>query len=628
MTATTTQTHNRTLSRSYRLMHTPLGELLHGRLASWVDIDQVITSAELPQPLQELVRQVLLKTRLWHSERADIAHELVAHFQDGLETGASVDELAASFGDPACAARLIRRSKKRNRPLIWKLRVRTTQGVGLLLLLFIVTYTVLAARLYCGSVQLSRNYWEELNTPVLATPEDERAWPLYRQAFLALPPGFKDVVEDHPDPAGADWEKIAAYVTANQEAVRLLRAGARKPHLGYVLSPGQDTELVDQLTNLNILTHGFVSEESGAEATVADNPPLLGAMLYDLSVLRSGAKLLRADAHIAAQVGDGDRFLADMTALLRIAEQATERPFVIADLVSVALLTLTADTLGQYLYEQPELFSDQQLVELAHAFCAVHEGGPFHLHFAGEHAMFHDMVQRMYTDDGAGDGHPIPQYLKIHRGLATSDNLADSLGSGSVGEGLLMPGLSALLAERRELCDRFDYFIGLCEAHDQLPLWQRQKSRADMELRRLAGTNIERVRYLLLVVTIPSFERASLLTEYATQTRDAIPVALALELYRRQVGVWPEALNELTPQLLPQVPPDRYDGGLLKYRLNDGRPVLYSVGTDRDDDGGRLPNGERPNRRAREWLPPAVVQSPSSTADIPDGDWILWPPVK
>jgi hypothetical protein len=83
----------------------------------------------------------------------------------------------------------------------------------------------------------------------------------------------------------------------------------------------------------------------------------------------------------------------------------------------------------------------------------------------------------------------------------------------------------------------------------------------------------------------------------------------------------------LTPQYLPAVPPDRYDGKPLKYRIVEGQPVLYSVGVDRDDDGGRVP--ERGNWQAENWQPPSVIAEwkAAGSPHLPDGDWVLWPPV-
>jgi ABC-type transport system involved in multi-copper enzyme maturation permease subunit len=63
---------------------------------------------------------------------------------------------------------------------------------------------------------------------------------------------------------------------------------------------------------------------------------------------------------------------------------------------------------------------------------------------------------------------------------------------------------------------------------------------------------------------------------------------LAAERYRRTHGRWPGSLDDLVPGFLPQVPTDPYDGNPLRYRrLADG-VVIYALGPDGQDDGGKL----------------------------------------
>ena len=97
----------------------------------------------LPGDLASIVHRVVRRTRLWPGEKIDVARELVGHFLDGLETlqqdkGLAVDaaakELVESFGNEKLAARLICRSKKRCRPVIWELGIRLCQGVGICVL--------------------------------------------------------------------------------------------------------------------------------------------------------------------------------------------------------------------------------------------------------------------------------------------------------------------------------------------------------------------------------------------------------------------------------------------------------------------------------------------------------------
>jgi len=191
-----------------------------------------------------------------------------------------------------------------------------------------------------------------------------------------------------------------------------------------------------------------------------------------------------------------------------------------------------------------------------------------------------------------------------------------------------MPALSAVIADRRDLVRKYDELMTLAEAEAALPLWERDEDRADRATIETVSTLTERHRYLLIALIHPALSRVGVRTEMATQQRDAVLAAVALELYRRDHGDWPAALHELTPQYLPAVPPDRYDGRPIKYRLVDGQPVLYSIGVDRDDDGGHVP--EHGNWQAQKWQPPSVIEElkAAGSPELPDGDWVLWPPVE
>jgi hypothetical protein len=66
--------------------------------------------------------------------------------------------------------------------------------------------------------------------------------------------------------------------------------------------------------------------------------------------------------------------------------------------------------------------------------------------------------------------------------------------------------------------------------------------------------------------------------------------ALAVERFRRANGRPPGKLEELVPRFLPAVPLDPFDGRPLRFRPLPKGYVIYSVGRDLGDNGGR----ERP----------------------------------
>jgi serine/threonine protein kinase len=64
--------------------------------------------------------------------------------------------------------------------------------------------------------------------------------------------------------------------------------------------------------------------------------------------------------------------------------------------------------------------------------------------------------------------------------------------------------------------------------------------------------------------------------------------AVAVERYRRARGDWPRHLEALVPAWLKEVPRDPYDARSLRYRRTADGVVVYSVGPDRTDNGGKL----------------------------------------
>ena len=70
--------------------------------------------------------------------------------------------------------------------------------------------------------------------------------------------------------------------------------------------------------------------------------------------------------------------------------------------------------------------------------------------------------------------------------------------------------------------------------------------------------------------------------------REMMRCGVAVARYRRAHDrAWPGSLAELVPDFLPSVPADPYDGKPVRYDAK--RHLLWSVGSDLRDDGGRLP---------------------------------------
>ena len=108
----------------------------------------------------------------------------------------------------------------------------------------------------------------------------------------------------------------------------------------------------------------------------------------------------------------------------------------------------------------------------------------------------------------------------------------------------------------------------------------------------LRGTiESSRLRYRFTRMLLPAFDAAFDSTDRFIARLRVTEVALAVERYRLEHGRLPATLNALVPDYLEAVPEDPLSDPVTPLRLrvsDDGdAAVIYSVGTDGRDDGGR-----------------------------------------
>ena len=188
---------------------------------------------------------------------------------------------------------------------------------------------------------------------------------------------------------------------------------------------------------------------------------------------------------------------------------------------------------------------------------------------------------------------------EIVKGWSFGPSLADKV------RGFLIRNMPAgwMYLEQAEYQRRFDEYVlpafdleagrvrpqKLANAsHSALPLWHH---------RLLADLVLNSARYLCSGAAFAQ-----------TRVSQAI-VACALENYRLANGQFPAALDELGSQGMPSPPLDVISGEPMKYRrTTDGRFVLYSVGWNEKDDGGKTaldPRTKAPDSEQGDWVWPA-----------------------
>jgi hypothetical protein len=106
---------------------------------------------------------------------------------------------------------------------------------------------------------------------------------------------------------------------------------------------------------------------------------------------------------------------------------------------------------------------------------------------------------------------------------------------------------------------------------------------------------------ILITQLVPRICKVQIALDRTEQLQRNLHVAVALAAYQREHGRYPAKLEELAPKYLPQIPQDLFSGKALIYRPSKDGYLLYSVGINGIDEGGRYydddPPGDDPNVR-------------------------------
>lgn len=95
-------------------------------------------------------------------------------------------------------------------------------------------------------------------------------------------------------------------------------------------------------------------------------------------------------------------------------------------------------------------------------------------------------------------------------------------------------------------------------------------------------------QYTVARMALPDFRSFRGRTLFSQTALQMGVIACALERFKVGEGKYPQQLQELVPRFLEQLPRDPHGkGSTYRYSPSESRYVLYSLGQDQDDDGGR-----------------------------------------
>ncbi len=569
--------------------------------------DKVIAATDLPAELKRCVGKVVKQTRLWRNEKIAIAHELCDHFADGLDADQSAEQLIEEFGSHSTAAKLMRRGKIRCRPLHWQVWHYGWIGTVCLLVVLTFSWSIMVWRFLSPSTSVTSDLVAQVDDHNRAIRVDQRAWPLYRQGLTRMSVFSSGSNGDYSDnelrsamgegPSHQLWPEARRLLATFNESIELFIQAAQKPKLGFInRDPGNEAWTQWQ---------GQRQWNTYNSADRSDGWIWL-AQTMDLTL--TIGSVLRGAIHLAIEDEQRDRPAVLAIALLGMAEHIRQDlEFYDMDQMAIDDLSTSLGTIRSLVLNHPELLSDSDLNRLRTKVENAFGGEPIAYRLKHHQNFYDECFQYIYSDDGTGNGQitndGLDSLLLQHpNGESALLNYAETVyrghwsNNGSWTDNML--SLTARSAAAMAIADRKTMLKKANQLHrlriemladiDTLPA----DSAYLTEWTRIGEQ--EKLRFLPLTIFYPSVIDHIIETSPARKQvavnieRDATALTISLEQYRRREGQWPQTLAELDAE---QLPIDRFstDNSPLIYRVVDGQPILYSVGPNHIDDGGKSP---------------------------------------
>ncbi len=531
----------------------------------------------LPPSAAEFIKLIIKKMRYRKIVRAEVTAELAYHFEDELKDCKTEEEekekarkLIEEFGDPKLLAVLLRRAKKRCRPLLRTVIARSFQVIGVLLLcliLYIVWF-------FTGKPNITTNYFTQLNELVRPTVDESlNAAPYYQQAAELYEKNWDDAAESRDrEPndltdeqrqmletdmnvlLGSGYEKatdqqrkrVIRWLQKNEEIFDLLAAGSKKPY--YWVSYKDDGDLASLIENV----------------------------MPRLSTFRSLAQALRWRTGLAISEGRCGDALDDVRTCYRLGQHLTGEKILVEQLVGFAIEGLATYTFRETL-SQCQIDS-KTLVAIQADFEKMTVEQRFVPSLKAESLLFYDGIQRYFIDD------PFGGHLDL-RGLDGLSDFQLFLVKPLEQKGIfVLPHILFTHPDKEQTRETYDKF---CEFWEKTAMKTPSQLRTeDIDFKKQAEEIVK--GNLLLETSAPKFARTSEIGHRLKTSLESSLAIIAILRFKGDKGSYPENFGQLISEgYLKELPIDPFSDKPLVYRQEDDTFILYSYGKDFDDDGGQ-----------------------------------------
>jgi hypothetical protein len=124
----------------------------------------------------------------------------------------------------------------------------------------------------------------------------------------------------------------------------------------------------------------------------------------------------------------------------------------------------------------------------------------------------------------------------------------------------------------------------------------------------LAAVISKKIGHVQIGLMVPAFQKMRETVDRAEQQNRNLYLAFALTAYHADHKKYPAALADLAPKYIERVPTDLFSGKSLVYKPTDAGYLLYSVGVNGTDDGGKTFGDDPPGDDLRIRMPSAKVK--------------------
>jgi hypothetical protein len=284
-----------------------------------------------------------------------------------------------------------------------------------------------------------------------------------------------------------------------------------------------------------------------------------------LQPARDLANALGYDAVLLAQDNEADAALASCRAILNDARAIGDEPLLISQLVRVAIRAIAVRKIERVLAQtQP---SDAALLATQRTLEQEAEEPLLLYGVRGERASCDGFLQA------------------IQDGYVTMANLRGLMGGPGAAGGLInTQDLNIVMLVTSPRTHRAAF---LRYMNELVEICKRSSEEQDAELKALAARIQKRAPFVVRSLA-PAHEKVQQAINRTRAELRATTLAMAAERYRRAFGHWPDQLQDLVPMFAEHIPLDPFAHGPMLYHRKPEECVIYSVGLDGVDDGGRI----------------------------------------